>query len=106
LQCSENNAKQLKSCRKCNAPLPWAKAPKPQIKQSPVSRQTAVSKPAFQMDWGALGTGAICFMMPLIGYFLYRSYSENNDDKAGIALAASILGVLAHVARTALRAAS
>jgi hypothetical protein len=105
-QCNENNPKQLKACRKCNAPLPWAKAPKPKISKAAPVRQQAVARSVPQLDWGILGIGAISFFIPIIGYFLYRSYSESGDDKASIALIAAILGVLAHVARVAIRAAS
>jgi len=102
-QCSENNPKQLQACRKCNAPLPWAKMAKPKITKAPAktyaSQSPAINKPAAQLDWGILGVSLICFMMPIIGYFLYRSYEENSNSKAGIALTASILGVVAHIMR-------
>ena len=101
--CNENNPKQLKVCRKCSAPLPWAKAPRPQVTKSPAPKSRAASA---SFDWGLLGVGAISFLIPLIGFFLYRSYSDRGDDKAGVALIGLILGILAHIARFALRAAS
>ena len=102
-QCGENNPKQLKVCRKCNAPLPWAKAPKPQIAKTaaPKSRTTSASP---SIDWGLWGVGVFSFFVPIIGFFLYRSYSNSGDNKADVALIGSILGILAHVARFALRA--
>lgn len=59
----------------------------------------AIRKQSCGSDWGVFGVGLISFLVPLIGYFLYRAYEENSDSKAGIALTASILGVLAHVAQ-------
>lgn len=106
-QCNENNPKQLQACRKCNAPLPWAKKAKPKISKA---ASPAVYRPAAKaqssLDWGTFGVGLISFMMPIIGYFLYRSYTDSGDQKAGVALIGSILGVIAHIGRVALRAAT
>lgn len=93
-QCNDNNPKQLQMCRKCGAPLPWAKASKPQYSKAPA-----------QFDWVVLGVGFLSFIMPVIGFFLYRSYSNNGDSKAAACLIGSILGVLAVIARIAIRAA-
>jgi hypothetical protein len=102
-KCDENNPKQLKVCRKCGAPLPWAKAPKPQIsKTSAPKSRTASTSPS--IDWGLWGVGVFSFLVPIIGFFLYRSYSNSGDNKADAAIIGSILGILAIIARFALRA--
>ena len=101
-QCGDNNPKQLQMCRKCGAPLPWAKQTKPKYSKAPAPSR-AVAKPAFQFDWGTFGVGAISFAMPLIGFFLYRSYSNNGDNKADACLIGSILGILAVIVRVGMR---
>ena len=101
-KCNENNPKQLKICRKCSAPLPWAKASKPQISKAAASKSSTKSA-ASSIDWGMWGVGVFCFCIPLLGFFLYRSYSNNNDNKADAALIGAILGILAIIARVALK---
>ncbi len=106
VSCSENNPKQLQACRKCSAPLPWAKMPKPKYSKAPTVKQPKVSKPVSQLDWGVFGVGIISFLMPIIGYFLYRSYAENGSENASVALIGSILDVVGHIVRVAVRSAA
>ena len=96
----------LQVCRRCGEALPWAKkkaakaAPVPKVAQASVA-QRQLSAPA--IDWGLWAVGVFSFCMPLIGYFLYRSYSENGDDKAAAAALGALAGVMAVVLRVALR---
>lgn len=106
-QCNDNNPKQLQMCRKCSAPLPWAKAPKPKVtKAAAPSPVRVATSGAGDLDWGFWGVGLISFMMPIIGFFLYRSYSNNGDNKADAAIAGAALGVLVVIGRLIFRAVS
>ena len=103
-QCGDNNLKTAALCRKCGAPLPWAKAPKPQIIKAP--RPSAPSpRPAAarSIDWGLWGVALLSFVVPIIGYFLYRSYSENGSDRVGAAGWGALAGVAFHAIRIVLR---
>jgi hypothetical protein len=107
VQCNNSNSKLLQDCRQCGAALPWAKVPKPKISRAPATRSGAVAiKPSLQINWGLGAVGVFSFCVPIIGFFLYRSYTENGDEKATVALLGSILGILAIVARAAMRVAT
>ena len=101
-KCNDNNSKAAKQCRSCGATLPWVE------KSAPAKRRTPAHSPGpsywSRIDWNAFGIAAISFFVPPIGYLLCRSYSRNGDDgKAGVALVATVLGILFHVGRYALR---
>lgn len=106
-QCDENNPKQLQTCRKCNAPLPWAKASKPKIvKAAPAPR--AVARPVVNnyqsgTDWGFWGVALISFIIPIVGLVLYFSYSRNGDEKATAAIGGFLVAILFIIVRVALR---
>ncbi len=101
-QCNENNPKQLKVCRKCNAPLPWAKAPKPQIVKNAAPKSHAASASS-TIDWGFWGVGAVSFFIPFVGLLLYFGYSRNDDDKAMAAIGGFLLAVVLIILRVAMR---
>lgn len=102
-QCGQANSHQAVVCYHCGAPLPWARqqslrtATQPVPK--PVSHARSAPKPAVRqqgppVDWGFWGVALLSFLFPVIGYFLYRSYSNNGDDKAGAAGLGALLGLL------------
>jgi ribosomal protein L40E len=101
-QCDENNPRQLKVCRKCGAPLPWAKAPKPQISKTSAPKARAASSTS-TIDWGFWGVAAISFFIPLIGILLFFGYSRNSDDKATAAIGGFLLAIVLIVLRIAMR---
>ena len=97
--CQENNAKTNKVCRKCNAELPWVKK-KPVKAATPAGRPAPVkTRSAPDVDWGLFFMSLISFAFPIIGYFLWRSYSESDDKYASATGWASILGVLVYILR-------
>ena len=100
--CKKKNPqiKTLKACRNCGAALPWAKVPASKTKT------TRAAAPAVSIDWGFWSVAAFSFLAPPIGYFLYRSYAETGDDKSTAAGLGALLGVLAHIARFAIKVAT
>lgn len=47
----------------------------------------------FRADWELWGVCALSMIAPPLGFLLYRSYTENGDDKAGAVGWSSLLGV-------------
>jgi hypothetical protein len=105
--CQENNAKSNRVCRKCNAELPWAKKKaKPVKAAAPAAGRAAVNtRSAPDIDWGLFVVSLISFGIPIIGYFLWRSYSESDEKYASATGWAALLGVLAHILRIMARVA-
>jgi hypothetical protein len=106
-KCSENNAMTNSACRKCNADLPWSKQNKAAVKAASVKSPRAgaprgVTKSAVKMpevDGMLLFMVFIAFAMPVIGYFVWRSYSEDGSEyTTAIGWAASV-GLVAHILR-------
>jgi hypothetical protein len=88
--------KSAQTCRHCGAPAPWVKTKAPKSKTAKSSSPAVASS---SIDWGFWSVAAFSFFVPPIGYFLYRSYAESGDAKAGAAGMGALLGLLAHVAR-------
>jgi hypothetical protein len=95
--------KSASTCPHCGALSPWVKTATPKIKTAGTARP-AVAAPT--IDWGFWSVAAFSFFVPPIGYFLYRSYAESGDPKATAAGMGALFGLLAHVARIAIKLAS
>ena len=111
LACKENNAMTAEMCRKCSADLPWSKRKKAADKAAmkaavaPQVRAQAVAKsPALpQIDGMLLFMAFVAFTMPVIGYFVWRSYADDDSEYTSVIGWASLLGLLAHIARAIVR---
>lgn len=103
--CGARNSHAAKRCHGCSALLPWASEPAPKIKAAPVkaapakTTKAAWDKPQARIDWGYWGVAAFSFLIPVIGFVLYRSYSESGSEKASAAGVGAVLGILFHLVR-------
>lgn len=108
--CGAKNSHAAKRCHSCSALLPWATEPAAKPKAAPVKVTPAKTttkalwdKPQSRIDWGYWGVAVFSFLIPIIGFFLYRSYSESGSEKATAAGVGAGLGLLFHIGRFVLR---
>ena len=105
--CKENNAMTNSVCRKCNADLPWSrKAKAVKATPAPAARAAVQTRSLPEVNFGLWFMALLSFCAPVIGYFLWRSYSESDDRYASVIGWASMIGLLAHILRVVARVAS
>jgi hypothetical protein len=92
-QCNENNAMSTQACRRCGAPLPWAKSAVP--KKSAQVAQQASGVSAEPLIFWLLGIliFVVSFVFPFFGYRLHKYLAEETEGLAKFAAFGGLIGV-------------
>ena len=91
-QCGTNNAHLATKCHKCGAILPWTQIKPQRVKAGTILPNASTNKRRFSLDFGAFVVGFFCLVMPIIGYFVYRSYAEHGSDRTAVAGWCTLIG--------------
>jgi hypothetical protein len=92
-ECGTNNAHIATKCHQCGAMLPWVKIKPQRVKAGTIlPKASTQAAPRRSLDFGAFVMGFFCLIMPIVGYFVYRSYAEKGSERTAVAGWCTLVG--------------